>query len=202
MKKVSNLESDILALHRRIDDIYKLITSLSLEVSSITEHYKLKDNKLKENKPIERSFDESPTQSKPTHVTEQLKTRNNKPTLTQEQPTLTQEQPTLTQEQPTLTQEQPTLKQEQPTLKQEQPTLKQEKPTVTQEYSKTKNNKPMQDKTKPILMQEKPKLDKSTLGKLTDVDICDNAYNKIELTTYDEPSIQFDVLDFADSMTI
>jgi len=40
IKKISNLEGDILSLHRRIDDIHKLIASLSLELSNITQLYK------------------------------------------------------------------------------------------------------------------------------------------------------------------
>ena len=39
----SNLEGDILSLHRRIDDIHNLITSFSLELSNITQHYKSND---------------------------------------------------------------------------------------------------------------------------------------------------------------
>jgi hypothetical protein len=45
IQKSSNLEGNILSLHSQIDDIHKLITSISLELSSITQHYKSKDNK-------------------------------------------------------------------------------------------------------------------------------------------------------------
>ena len=41
-EKISNLEGDILILHRRIDDMYRIINTMTSELESVKEHYEEK----------------------------------------------------------------------------------------------------------------------------------------------------------------